>query len=522
VNETVETIDASARGPRKTGGFDGGIVLAAHKTESMELRTAALPERVILPLHQHFGAPAEPRVSVGQRVLRGEVVAEPAGYVSAALHASISGVVQAIEPRPVPHPSQWIADCIVIESDGEDRAIDFEAAAGDFQHMDPAEVRQRVRRAGIVGLGGAAFPTSVKLTARADSHVHTLILNGAECEPYISCDAALIRARPERIVRGAQIMLHALQVNECLIAIEADKPETADTLQAALDAAGDDRIELVRVPARYPEGGERQLIQVLTGQEVPYDGLPIDIGCVCQNVGTAAAVADALDGRPLVSRIVTVTGPGVRSPGNVEVRIGTPIADLVAFCGGYAEDVQRLLMGGPMMGFALRTDEAPVVKATNCILGLTAASVRPQGDALPCIRCGECARACPARLLPQELHRQIRANALEEVQELHVFDCIECGCCDLVCPSHIPLVQSFRVAKSRLWAEERERQRRQVARLRFELRQARQAAEQQAREERSSPPAPSADTAEDPRQQVIRDAVERTRARRAERDPPAS
>jgi electron transport complex protein RnfC len=413
---------------------------------------------------------------------------------------------------------------------GEDRAID-PGAHVDFRRLDPAEVRTRVRAAGIVGLGGATFPTSVKLTARADMHVQTLILNGAECEPYISCDAALVRARPQRVVLGAQIMLHALQVNECLIAVEADKVETARALEAALAEAGDERIELVRVPARYPEGGERQLIQVLTGHEVPHDGLPIDIGFVCQNLGTAAAVADALEGRALTSRIVTVTGAGIVQAHNVEARLGTPVADLVALCGGYADSVQRLIMGGPMMGFALSTDAVPVVKATNCLLALTAPALRAEGDERPCIRCGDCARACPARLLPQELYRQTRAGAFEQVQALHVFDCIECGCCDVVCPSHIPLTQSFRYAKGELWADERDRHRRQVARLRFELREARNAAPDRnpPRRHESAPEpadAPSAAVpAEDPRQQVIRDAVERTRAKREQHEqgePPAS
>jgi electron transport complex protein RnfC len=505
--------------PRRTGRFDGGVVLPGHKVEDTELLTAPVPRELILPLHQHFGTPSEPRVRVGQHVLRGELIAQPEGYVSAALHASTSGTVVAIEDRPVPHPTAHSAPCIVIEADGEDR--DIEAQPQDFHHLDPAEVRQRVRAAGVVGLGGAAFPTSVKLTARADSRVHTLILNGAECEPYISCDDALVRARPDRIVRGAQIMLYALQVNECIIAIEEGHDPRTQALRDAIAQAGDERIELVLLPARYPEGGERQLIQALSGREVPWDGLPIDIGYVCQNLGTAAAVADALDGRPLTSRIVTVTGPGVRSPHNVEARLGTPAAELVALCGGYTEDVTRLVMGGPMMGFALATDAVPVVKATNCLLALTTPVVRRLDDVLPCIRCGECSRVCPARLMPQELHRYIRREDYEQVQRLNVFDCIECGCCDYVCPSHIPLAQQFREAKGELWAEERERQRRQVARLRHELREARRIAERHEREARraarAAPPQPEA-AGEDPRKKVIQEAVERERARRAQRD----
>jgi electron transport complex protein RnfC len=523
--EQREQTETPAR--RKIGRFDGGVALEALKTTGDDLLVAPLPSEVILPLHQHFGEPAKPCVTPGQHVLRGENIATADGYVSAALHASTSGTVRAIEDRPVPHPTRRTAPCIVIEPDGEDRTA--ETAPVDFRRLDPAEVRARVRAAGIVGLGGAAFPTSVKLTARANMQVQTLILNGAECEPYISCDAALVRARPQQIVLGAQIMLHALQVNECLIAVETERAETANALEAAITEADDDRIELVRVPARYPEGGERQLIQVLTGREVPHDGLPIDIGFVCQNLGTAAAVADALEGHALTSRIVTVTGPGVRHAHNIEARLGTPAADLVSLCGGYAEHVQRLIMGGPMMGFALATDAVPVVKATNCLLALTTAAVRAEGDELPCIRCGECARACPARLLPQELFRHTRAGAFEQVHALHVFDCIECGCCDFVCPSHIRLTQSFRYAKGVLWAEERERHRRQVARLRYELREARKATAD------GEPAVPGDDDTvaatssaaqpaeEDARQQVIRDAIERTRAKREQheqREPP--
>jgi electron transport complex protein RnfC len=515
--EPVETIESSAQTPRRRmSRFDGGVSLPAHKLQSAELVAAPLGAEIVLPLHQHFGEPARPRVGPGQRVLRGDVVAEPEGYVSAAVHASTSGVVRAIEERPIPHPSNRRAPCIVIEPDGDDRAAE-PSRSDDFRRLDPGEVRARVRAAGIVGLGGAAFPTSVKLTARAESHVQSLILNGAECEPWISCDDTLMRARPERIVLGAQIMLHALQVNECLIAVEADKVDAANAIEAALGVAGDERLELVRVSPRYPEGGERQLIQALTGREVPHDGLPIDIGYVCQNVGTAVAVADALEGRALTSRIVSVTGPGVQTPRNVEARIGTSVAELVALCGGYTPGVERLLMGGPMMGFALATDAVPVVKATNCVLALTSTLVRTPGDERPCIRCNECSRACPARLQPQELYRHTRAGEFDQVQRLQVFDCIECGCCDFVCPSHLRLTESFRFAKAELWAEERDRQRRQVARLRYELRQTRQADEDalRARSAEPAPPASVAESPEDARQREIREAVEREHARRS-------
>src|SRR5262245_42724454 len=245
MTEPVETIESTAPDMRRRmRRFDGGIALPAHKLQTEELIVAPIGTEIVLPLHQHFGEPARPRVTPGQRVLRGELVAEPEGYVSASVHASTSGIVRAIEDRPIPHPSNRRAPCIVIEPDGEDRAID-PAPPADFRRLDPGEVRARVRAAGIVGLGGAAFPTSVKLTARADAHVQSLILNGAECEPYISCDAALVRTRAQRVVLGAQIMLHALQVNECLIAVETDKEETARALEAAITDCCDERVELV-------------------------------------------------------------------------------------------------------------------------------------------------------------------------------------------------------------------------------------------------------------------------------------
>ncbi len=451
--------------------FPGGLKLAPHKSASTAgaIAVAPPPEIAVLPLLQHAGTPASPIVKAGAQVLTGEPVASVEGSIGAPLHAPMSGKVIAIEDRPIPHPGGLSAPCIVIEADGEDRHYAGYAPITDHQELEPAEIRRIVREAGIVGLGGAAFPTSVKLHAGREKPLEALILNGAECEPYITCDDMLMRERAGSIVLGAQIMLHALQAGRCVIAIEHDKSEAIAALKT--ETASDDRFDVVGVTTAYPAGGERQLIQVLTHREVPSGGLPPDIGYLTQNVGTAAAVAERFrDGRPLISRIVTVAGGGVAAPRNFEARLGTSFAALVAEAGGYAGQVARLIMGGPMMGFALATDEVPVVKATNCIWAATPADVRATDDEMPCIRCGECARVCPAVLLPQQLYWYTRAGDFDRVLDYALFDCIECGCCDVVCPSHIPLVGYFRFAKCEIEAGQAQREQAAHARLRHDSR----------------------------------------------------
>lgn len=466
--------------------FPGGLALEDHKAMSTRapIRVAPVPRELVLPLSQHIGEPALPVVEVGQRVLRGELIAEPGPGVSAALHAPSSGIVTAIENRLVPHPSGLSAKCIVIETDGKDEPAPARPLR-DWPEADAETLREHVRAAGIVGLGGAAFPSWVKLDSAGRPPIERLILNGAECEPYISCDDMLMRERADEVVSGARIMMRALHAGRCQIAIEDNKPEAEAALRAALDQAGDERVELVAVPSVYPEGGEKQLIQVLTGREVPHDGLPLDIGVICHNVATAAAVHRAVvHGEPLISRIVTVTGQGVAEPGNVEARIGTPFGALIDFRGGYTATAVRLIMGGPMMGFAIRSDEVPVVKATNCILAGSEEEVAPARVPMPCIRCGECAQVCPASLLPQTLFWYTRARDFDKVREYDVFDCIECGSCDIVCPSQIPLVSHFRFAKTEIWGKEAERAKADIARRRHEARQARLEREAREQEER--------------------------------------
>lgn len=469
-------------------GFSGGLHLDDHKDMStgQPIRAAALPSRLVLPLQQHIGAAAKPLVEVGDYVYRGQMVAEPDGYVSTPVHASTSGTVVAISDQPVAHPSGLTATCIVIDTDGKDAALPQPVLepVEDYTQLDPADLRDRVRKAGVVGLGGAAFPSFIKLNPGPGAVVDTLILNGAECEPYISCDQMLMAERADQIAKGAQLILFAIRAPRCLIGVEDNKPESIAALQEAVEDLGDPRIQIVTVPTRYPQGGEKQLVQTLTGKEVPSEGLPLDIGIVCHNVGTAVAVWRAVTlGEPLISRVVTVTGKGVREPANLEVRLGTPVCELLEQCGG-TNGATRLIMGGPMMGFALKSDAIPVIKATNCILAATAEDIRPEEPAMPCIRCGECAEVCPANLLPQQLYWHTRAKDFDQAQDYRLFDCIECGCCAQVCPSHIPLVQYYRFAKTEIWSAEKEKRKSNQARERHEFRLARierEEAEKQAR-----------------------------------------
>ena len=466
----------------------GGLKLPPHKvgSTSRPIARGPRPRELVLPLTQHAGAPATPCIAVGDRVARGQPLALGDGPLSAAVHAPASGTVIAIEPRAVPHPSALAADCIVLATDAADHDWPGLRGHADWRMLTPAAVRALVRAAGIAGLGGAAFPTHVKLDPL--NPVDTLLLNGAECEPYISCDDLLMRERAAEVVAGAEIMLHALQAQRCVIAIEDDKPEAIAAIERAIAAqsTAGEAISVQVVPAIYPQGGERQLVATVTGRRVPSGKLPLHVGVVCHNVATAAAVAAAvLDGEPLTRRIVTVTGAACATPQNVDALLGTPVAELLAACGGDAAPDARPTMGGPMMGFALPHTGVPVVKGMNCVLLMGSASNDSDPrSAQPCIRCTACEDACPAELLPQQLHWFVRAQELERARGHAVFDCIECGVCDAVCPSDIPLTAQFRWAKGELRARDDDRRRAVLAKRRFDARAARLAAEQREREAR--------------------------------------
>jgi Na+-translocating ferredoxin:NAD+ oxidoreductase subunit C len=467
----------SLLGRRRLWRFHGGIHVPDEKqlSNARPLERAPMPRRLVIPLQQHIGVMACPVVQVGERVLKGQLLARAEGYVSACIHASSSGILVGIEDHPVPHPSGLSAPCAIIETDGEDTWGELPEPMDDYAQLDPASIRERIRWAGVVGLGGASFPTSVKLNPGPDHRITTLIINGAECEPYITCDDRLMRQRPGDILAGARIMHHLLGVERILIGIEDNKPEAIEAMRLALaetDMGG--YTEIRSIPTLYPSGGEKQLIRILTGKEVPSHSIPARIGIVCQNVGSAAAVAVAvLAGRPLISRIVTVTGRAIAVPRNLEVRIGTPVSDLIHACGGYHEPPRKLVCGGPMMGFELSHAGVPITKPANCILALTDAEAPEPGPALACIRCGRCAEVCPAKLLPQQLYWHARAKDLDRVQDYNLFDCIECGCCAQVCPSRIPLVQYYRYAKNEVWAREEEKRKSELARTRHEAKQAR-------------------------------------------------
>jgi electron transport complex protein RnfC len=468
--------------------FHGGLKTVRHKTESNQTRiwTAMLPPRLTVPLRQHIGAIAKPLVQPGDRVLKGQMIGQPDGYISAAIHAPTSGIVSAVDPQPVAHPSGLADLCVTIESDGEDRWINRQPV--NYPHLHPSELRNVIRNAGVVGLGGAAFPSAVKLNPSGRSErLDTLILNGAECEPWITCDDRLMRERAADIVAGLQIMAYLLGPYEVMIGIEDDKPEAIAAMSAACVRTG---YMVCPIPTRYPSGSVKQLVRLLTGKEIPVDGLPVDVGVQCFNVATAYTVHRAVNfGEPVISRIITVTGQ-VHGPGNFEVLIGTPFAALIAQCGGYREGVERLILGGPMMGFALHSDDAPVTKAANCLLAVGPAELAPELPVLPCIRCGACMDVCPADLLPQQLYWHARAKEFDQARDCHLFSCIECGCCSVVCPSHIPLVQYYRYAKNEIWALEKEKQRAEQARQRHQARMERLEREKQEREAKLRQKAP--------------------------------
>ncbi len=410
------------------------------------LLVAPPPAVVCISLAQGTGAAATPAVAPGQRVACGEPVGEPAAAGLPRVHSSVSGVVIHVGPRQVAGRDVAVP-CVVIRSSGDDERWTGYAPDVDAVNRPPDDLRERIATAGVIGLGGALFPTARKLAMAAD--VPVLLLNGAECEPYVSCDDVLMRERADRVVAGGRLLLAATGARRCIIAVKNNMPESRVALYNALQVAGDPRVVLSVVTARYPVGGERQLIELVLGREVPAGGHPADSGVLCQNVATAAAVADFFErGQPFISRIVTVTGGGVRQPRNIEARIGTPAADLIALAGGYRDEPRRLIMGGPMMGVALASDELPITGATNCLIAATATDLGGAGPELPCIRCGACIEACPASLLPVDLLTAARAGDRAGLGTLGVNECIECGACDYVCPSHIPLTRHFIAAKS--------------------------------------------------------------------------
>ncbi|GHA83282.1 electron transport complex subunit RsxC [Modicisalibacter luteus] len=472
--------------------FPGGIFPPERKTLSNRtpLIEAPLPTQVVLPLAQHVGMPAEPVVTVGQSVRTGEIVARAEGMISAHVHASITGTVTAIEERAVPHPSAAVGEyqalSIVIEGDGKSD-VWLRMASLDWRTASDAALIERLQASGVVGLGGAGFPAAVKAQVRQRHAIDTLIVNAAECEPYISADDLTLRTYPGDVLEGARMLARLCGANRILIGIEDNKPEAIVALRQALRNLPSDAVsvELQVVATRYPSGGERQLVQRLTGREVPSRGLPADVGVLCHNPGTLLASLRAIrDGEPMISRIVTLTGEALARPGNLEARLGTPLHQLLTFAGVRPERLSQLILGGPMMGFTLDSDALPLVKTGNCVIAGTPKEFPPAPVEQPCIRCGACETACPASLLPQQLYWYSKSREHDKAELFNLFDCIECGACAFVCPSHIPLVQYYRAAKGEIRLREQEARKAEHARHRFEFRQARMAREQAEKEAR--------------------------------------
>ncbi len=460
----------------KLHDFDGGIHPQQNKSQSTQqaISQAKTPEKLTLPLAQHIGAQSSPVVKPGDKVLKGQLIAQGEDFVSCNLHAPTSGIIGQIATMPVPHPSGIQDTCIEIISDGQDTWCNLQGL-DNYLESEPETLIERIQQAGIAGMGGAGFPSHVKASIPA-SKIDTLIINAAECEPYITSDDMLMREYANDIIKGIEILLRILSPQQCYIGIEDNKPEAIKALNQALKDNLDDThiIHVVSIPTKYPSGGEKQLIQILTGQEVPVRGIPADIGIVCQNVGTVRAIFQAVaNGIPLISRITTVTGDAVAQPQNFETLIGTPVEDLLNQANAQPEKIQRLIMGGPMMGFTIASPAIPITKTSNCIIAASNNELPDPAMEQACIRCGMCTQACPAQLLPQQLYWFAKSSNLEQSQSHNISDCIECGACSYVCPSNIPLVQYFRFSKGEIKQAKQDKLNSDQAKLRFDTRNAR-------------------------------------------------
>jgi len=452
-----------------------------HATAGVAIEHTPLPAQLFIPLQQHIGAAAEPVVRRGMKVLKGQLLANSQGAISAPVHAPTSGTIRSIGRYPAPHPSGLPVLTIRLEADGDESWIDLPPENTDPLSLDPDDIAQCVAAAGIVGMGGATFPSAVKLGLRRRFRLHTLVINAAECEPYLTCDDQLMREQPESIIEGIRLMMHALQVSRAIVAIEANKPEARAAMQQA--ANGFDGISVITVPVSYPMGSEKHLVQTLTGKETPARALTADIGIVVHNAATANAVHNAIrHGRPLISRVVTVSGGAVERPGNMHTLIGTPIQHLFDHCGGFKTEPARIIGGGPMMGQPLPQTRVPIVKGSGGLLALTEAEIARR-PAMPCIRCGNCVKACPCGLLPLEMASRARIGNFDAAVDFGLMDCIACGSCSYVCPSHIPLVQYFNYAKGALTEKQRALHKQEETRRLAEARSKRMEEQAKARRE---------------------------------------
>jgi electron transport complex protein RnfC len=429
--------------------FHGGVHPSYNKkrTENLAAEELPLQDSYVVPLSQNIGAMSVPVVERGDEVKKGQMIAEPGGFVSIPIHAPTSGKVKKIDVYP--HPSGGNMAAIEIKSDGEDTWAEGIGVQRDYENLDADAIRAAIRNAGIVGMGGAAFPTHVKLSPPKEKPIDTFILNGAECEPYLTADHRIMLERTEEVIEGGLLMASALGVSRIIIGIEENKPDAVEKMRAMADG----RFEVVSLHVVYPQGSEKQLIYALTGRSVPAGGLPMDVGVVVQNVGTAAAAYDACSlGIPLIERIITVTGKGINEPKNLKVRVGTLVSALVEYCGGMHEDTAKAIMGGPMMGVGQHSLDVPIVKGTSGMVFLTT-DESTLFTSEPCIRCASCIDGCPMNLLPTVISAYSVNSMFDSCEVYNALDCIECGCCSYSCPSHIPLVQNIRRAKAEIMAK---------------------------------------------------------------------
>lgn len=426
--------------------FRGGIHPDDHKglTSKKPIEAMPVPSKVIIPLRQHIGAPCEPTVKKGDLVKKGQIIADSEAFVSSPIHASTSGKV--LDIAEMPHPVFGKCMSIIIESDGQDDWVDGIQGVSDWETLSSEELSKRIRAAGIVGMGGATFPTHVKLNPPKDKPLDSFILNAAECEPFLTADHRMMLEHAQEIVVGVKIAMKMLGVKNGYVGVEDNKPDAIEAMKKAFEGTG---VQVMALPTKYPQGGEKMLIKAVLNREVPSGSLPVDAGCVVQNVGTVIAIADAiLKGLPLVERVVTISGGAVVEPKNAMVRIGTQFSEVIDFCGGVKGEPEKIIMGGPMMGFAQSSLEVPVIKGVSGILALSAEDVR-YGKEGPCIRCGRCVDACPMGLVPSMLSILGQKGLyLEAKEDYNLLDCIECGSCVYVCPAKRNIVQYVRYCKA--------------------------------------------------------------------------
>ena len=429
--------------------FPGGVHPPEKKelSKNCKLERMPFPDTYILPIQQHIGAPSKAIVKVGDEVLRGQVVAEAGGFVSVPIHSPASGKVKGL--GNFLHPNGFDCNSVIIESDHEDKEINGLCGLSNYQNEDPDEIKKKIQAAGLVGLGGAAFPTHVKLNPPPEKKIDTIILNGAECEPYLTADYRVMLEYPDKVISGLKILMYVLGVKKGFIGIESNKPDAYKLLNSK--AQGDQNIKVEMLKVKYPQGAEKQLIFALTGNKVPPPpGLPMDVGIVVQNISTAVAIHEAIvEGKPLMERVVTVTGEGIYNPKNMIIRIGTPVNEVIDYCGGIKDDTKMVIMGGPMMGAAQFSLDVPVIKGTSGILALIKDDV-VFGEPQTCLRCGQCVSVCPMNLMPCEIAIFADKKRWDECNNYAPLTCIECGSCSYICPSDRTLVQLIRLAKAEI------------------------------------------------------------------------